>query len=86
MSLEKIGDILAGPAATRHWGQIINGRIETLRIQIERMEAARAFLRHVLAHHQDTPPDGCPYYEQLIWIDGGADHPGDHADELPIVP
>jgi MerR family transcriptional regulator, copper efflux regulator len=86
MSLEEIGEILAGPAATRNWGQIIDGRIQALRIQIERMEAARTFLRHVRAHHQDTSPDGCPYYEQLIWTDGGADHPGCDADESPVVP
>jgi DNA-binding transcriptional MerR regulator len=85
-SLEEIGEILAGPAAARHWGQIIDGRIEALRIQIERMEAARAFLSHVRAYHQDTSPDGCPYYEQLIWADGGAGHPDCHAGESPVAP
>jgi MerR family copper efflux transcriptional regulator len=86
MSLEEIGEILAGPAATRHWGEIIDGRVEALRLQIERMEAARTFLRHVRAHHQDSSPDGCSYYEQFIWADDRAGHPGCHAGESPAVP
>ena len=60
MSLEEIGDILAGPAATRGWSQIVAERIEALRVQAERMNAAREHLEHVLSHHhdRDSPPDG----------------------------
>ena len=53
MSLEEISDILAGPAATRGWAQIVQERIEALRLQAERMNAARAHLEHVLSHHRD---------------------------------
>jgi MerR family transcriptional regulator, copper efflux regulator len=67
MSLEEIGDILAGPAATRGWAQIVQERIEALRVQAERMDAARAHLEHVLSHHRDSPPDGCHHYESLIY-------------------
>jgi MerR family transcriptional regulator, copper efflux regulator len=67
MNLDEIGDILAGPAARRSWGQIIDDRIDALRIQIERMEEAREHLKHIRVHHHDTPPDGCPHYEALIW-------------------
>jgi DNA-binding transcriptional MerR regulator len=67
MSLDEIRDILAGPAATRQWTQIIEARICALRAQIERMDAAREFLEHVLTHHPDTSPDGCPHYEALIF-------------------
>jgi DNA-binding transcriptional MerR regulator len=35
MSLDEIGDILAGPAATRGWAQIVEERIEALRRQAE---------------------------------------------------
>jgi MerR family transcriptional regulator, copper efflux regulator len=66
MSLDEIGDILAGPAATRRWSQVVEARIETLRVQIERMESAREFLEHIIDKH-DYAPDGCPYYETLIW-------------------
>jgi MerR family transcriptional regulator, copper efflux regulator len=63
MSLEEIGDILAGPTATRGWSQIVGERIEALRLQAERMNAAREHLEHVLSHHRDSPPDGCHHYE-----------------------
>ena len=66
MSLDEIGDILAGSAATRRWTQIVEGRIEALREQIDRMETARDFLEHVLSKH-DTAPDGCPHFEAHIW-------------------
>jgi MerR family copper efflux transcriptional regulator len=68
MSLEEIGDILAGPAATRGWAQIVRERIEALRLQAERMDAARAHLEHVLSHHRDhaSPPDGCHHYEEAL--------------------
>jgi DNA-binding transcriptional MerR regulator len=41
MSLDEIGDILAGPAAGRRWGQVVRDRIDSLGAQIERMEATR---------------------------------------------
>ena len=68
MSLEEIGDILAGPTATRGWAQIVQERIEALRVQAERMDAARAHLEHVLSHHRDqaSPPDGCHHYEEAL--------------------
>jgi len=68
MSLEEIGDILAGPTATRGWAQIVQERIEALRLQAERMDAARAQLEHVLSHHRDqaSPPDGCHHYEEAL--------------------
>jgi DNA-binding transcriptional MerR regulator len=72
MSLEQIGDILAGPAATRGWTQVVEDHIETLRAQIARMEEAAAFLEHTLVFHRDSSPDGCPHYEALIWQRPGA--------------
>jgi DNA-binding transcriptional MerR regulator len=66
MSLGEIGEILAGSAATRQWTHIVEHRIEALRVQAERMEAARRHLEHVLFHHPDSPPDGCSHYEGLI--------------------
>jgi MerR family copper efflux transcriptional regulator len=72
MSLEEIADMLAGPGPGRSWRQVLEERVKALRSQIERMEAAKVFLEHVIANH-DYAPDGCPYYEALIW-DGSADH------------
>lgn len=66
MNLDEIGGILAGPAATRSWNQIVDDRIETLRVQIEHMTAAREFLQHIRVNHRTSPPDGCPHYETLI--------------------
>jgi DNA-binding transcriptional MerR regulator len=73
MSLDEIGDILAGSAATRGWSQIVEDRIEALRTQIDRMEAARAFLEHVRSKHDDSP-DGCAHFEAHIWEGHGEDH------------
>jgi MerR family copper efflux transcriptional regulator len=67
MSLEEIGEILAGPGASGRWQQVVTARIEALRARAERMNAARAYLEHVLAHHRDTAPDGCDHFESLIW-------------------
>jgi len=90
MSLEEIGDILAGPAATRNWGQVIDDRIATLRVQIENMQEAREFLQHIRVHHPDSSPDGCPYYESFIWgePDSNTSHLcdicGHVADRVPL--
>jgi MerR family copper efflux transcriptional regulator len=73
MSLEQIADILAGPEATRGWTQIVEERVQSLRLQMERMAAARAFLEHTLTFHRDSSPDGCPHYEALIWGHTGAE-------------
>jgi len=67
MSLDEIGDILAGPAATQGWTQIIEGRIEALRRQAESIDTAREYLEHVLSHHHDSPPHGCHHFESIIF-------------------
>ena len=66
MSLDEIGEILAGSGATRGWAEIVQSRIGVLGEQIERMEAARAFLIHIASKH-DSSPDGCPHFEDHIW-------------------
>lgn len=66
MSLDDIGEILAGPDGSGRWRELVDRQVRTLQEQIERMEAAREFLQHVASHHE-TAPDGCPHYEALIW-------------------
>jgi MerR family transcriptional regulator, copper efflux regulator len=81
MSLDEIGDILAGAAGTRRWAQVIQDRIEALDAQIGRMQAVRQHLEHIVGQHEHAP-DGCPYYETLIWEPPGHRHPvpaGHHA-------
>ena len=34
--------------------------------EIERLDEAREFLRHVRHHHQADTPDGCPHFEELV--------------------
>jgi len=75
MSLEEIGDILAGPAATKGWEQIVTERIEVLHVQAERMNAARVYLEHVLSYHGDSAPDGCQHYESRIFQPPAGEHP-----------
>jgi MerR family transcriptional regulator, copper efflux regulator len=65
MGLDEIAEMMAGPTASRRWRQVLEGRVELLRAQIEKMEQATSFLEHVIAHH-DYAPDGCPYYEALL--------------------
>jgi hypothetical protein len=67
MSLDQIGEILGGPDASAAWQHIIRERIEAITAQIDSMQAARDYLEHVVAHHQHSPPDGCEYFEKLIW-------------------
>lgn len=76
MSLDEIGDILAGPAANRRWAQIVSDRIETLGVQIEQMQTARSYLEHILTCHPDSAPDGCGHYESVLRRGHGD---GDHA-------
>ena len=66
MSLDEIRDILAGPAAGRRWSQVVADRIDSLRAQVERMEATREYLEHVLNHHPDSAPDGCDHFETML--------------------
>jgi DNA-binding transcriptional MerR regulator len=66
MSLDDIAQILAGRDATDNWRELIDRQVRNLTAQIEAMQAARDFLEHVASHH-DRAPDGCPYYEALIW-------------------
>jgi DNA-binding transcriptional MerR regulator len=73
MSLDEIREILAGPAAGRRWGQVVRDRIGSLHAQIERMEATREYLEHVLNHHPDSAPDGCGHFEAMLF---GAAAPG----------
>jgi MerR family transcriptional regulator, copper efflux regulator len=67
MSLDEIREILAGPAAGRQWGQVMRDRIDSLRAQIEHMEATREWLEHVLGHHPDSAPDGCRHFEAVLF-------------------
>jgi MerR family transcriptional regulator, copper efflux regulator len=66
MSLEDIGLILAGPANSGQWQNLIDRQVRDLARQIEQMETAKSFLEHVASHH-DSAPDGCDHYEALIW-------------------
>ena len=66
MRLEDIGELLSGSEPSGRWSEVMEEHLRTLRMKIERMEAAREFLEHVTSHHGEVP-DGCPHYETLIW-------------------
>ena len=82
MSLAEIADILAGPEHSQRWDQILAERIAALQAQIDQMAKAREHLAHILLHHH-AAPDGCPYYEALIWDAPGA-APSHSHHEPPI--
>jgi MerR family transcriptional regulator, copper efflux regulator len=71
MSLDEIGEILAGPSGSAAWRRVISERIDAITAQIESMQAARDYLGHVLEHHRHSPPDGCEHFERLIWDPAG---------------
>ncbi len=59
MSLDDIAELLADrpyPA----WTRAIEAQIQSLQIKADRLLAARDMLQHVLDHHRDARPDGCP--------------------------
>jgi MerR family transcriptional regulator, copper efflux regulator len=86
MSLDEIAELMAGPTASRRWRQVLEDRVESLRMHIEKMTEAKAFLEHVAAHH-DYAPDGCPYYEALLWGPGtGHDHDAAGGAHVPRHP
>ena len=66
MSLEEISEILSGPTADERWPHVVSARIDALRQQEGRLAQARQFLEHVLSHHRDATPDGCPHFESLL--------------------
>jgi MerR family copper efflux transcriptional regulator len=66
MSLEDIGEMLAGAAGSGEWRKMVDEQLRSLSYRIGQMEAAREFLEHVASHH-DIAPDGCAHYEALIW-------------------
>jgi len=77
MSLDEIGEILAGPDASAAWQGVIRERIDSLGEQIDSLRAARDHLGHILDHHEHSPPDGCDHFEKLIW-DPGAGKTASH--------
>jgi DNA-binding transcriptional MerR regulator len=65
LRLDEIAEILDG-VPTRTWSEVMDGRIADIEKQIAGLEAARDLLKHVVEHHRDTTPDGCPHYEAII--------------------
>ena len=47
--------------------KVVADRIDSLRAQVERMEATREYLEHVLNHHPDSAPDGCGHFEAMLF-------------------
>jgi MerR family transcriptional regulator, copper efflux regulator len=69
MSLDDIRAIVTR-VSTATWPEIVRARIEALRVRAERLDNARMYLEHLLAHHPNSPPDGCRHFETLIFNGG----------------
>jgi MerR family transcriptional regulator, copper efflux regulator len=67
LSLDDIGELLAGPEPGRDWKQIVRERRDALDEQIRQMTAARDCLDHQLTCPREHTRDGCPYFEKAIW-------------------
>jgi MerR family copper efflux transcriptional regulator len=83
MSQDQIGAVLTGATSAAPWVQTVEAQLDILARQIDRMQTARALLDHVLHHHQDSSPDGCPHYEALIWQTGNTTKPKTQVSGLP---
>ncbi|CAO5151910.1 Transcriptional regulator, MerR family [Frankia sp. AiPs1] len=70
ISLDDIADLLTDRPPPM-WKQTIEAQIQRLQVKADRLLAARELLEHILDHHGDASPDGCPHYEALIWSDEG---------------
>jgi hypothetical protein len=75
-----------GVAAAAQWVQTVEAQLDILARQIERMQTARALLDHVLHHHQDSSPDGCPHYEALIWQSDNTGRPSGRRGAVDTAP
>ncbi|MCK9931348.1 MerR family transcriptional regulator [Frankia sp. Mgl5] len=85
ISLDDIADLLLADRPHPAWKQMIEAQIQSLQVKADRLLAARELLEHILDHHGDAPPEGCPRYEALIWSsDVPASH--HHHDRRPGSP
>ncbi|MDF0529057.1 MerR family transcriptional regulator [Tsukamurella sp. 8F] len=66
MSLDDIGEMMAGPAADRRWDRLVTAQVASLRERIEQLQQACELLEHIHHHHPSSSPDGCPHYEGLL--------------------
>lgn len=65
LSLDDIDELLAdSPGAS--WSTVIARHLGSIEDQIADLLEARAVLEHIVEHHPDGRPDGCPFYEELI--------------------
>jgi DNA-binding transcriptional MerR regulator len=69
LSLGQIAEFVSTPTDSVTWARAVDARIEELTREIDRLDEAREFLRHVRHHHQGDTPDGCPHYEDLLGSD-----------------
>lgn len=60
MSLQEIAEVLDGRTQTGTWRDTVNGRLEEIDRQIERLSAAKAYLQHYLSCPREHPADECP--------------------------
>ena len=67
LSLDDIAEVLAGPGRNRRWHAILRTRITALEAKIVELRDAADLIEHILDHHPDESPDGCPHYEHLIF-------------------
>ncbi|MFC4083773.1 MerR family transcriptional regulator [Amycolatopsis samaneae] len=62
LSLDDIAVVQAGPAEGRDWRETVAARIDVLEEQMDRLIAARTYLRHLLLCRQEGPLHECPYF------------------------
>nr|WP_279580050.1 MerR family transcriptional regulator [Fodinicola feengrottensis] len=70
MSLDDIGAVLAGRDDAHDWHDVVQNRIDAFDAQIERLTAAKAYLRHSLKCPRSNPATDCPSLKKDIdtWL------------------
>lgn len=65
LGLEEIATIL-DDTPSRSGPDVLRDQLHNIVHQIQDLQQAKAALEHILEHHPDSGPDGCPHYEALI--------------------
>lgn len=66
LSIQQIGDLVATHPDTATWRRAVDHAVEGISRQVERLEAARAYLVHLRDCPHDGEPAACPEFRAMV--------------------
>ncbi|MFE0021058.1 MerR family transcriptional regulator [Amycolatopsis sp. NPDC059021] len=66
LSLDDIAAVQAGDAADGDWRETVAARIDVIEEQMDRLIAARTYLRHLLLCTQESELHECPHFRASV--------------------